>query len=261
MPLHGHTSGHVVESGHKGFHILAYDDSAEDYFSGNSGTTPLGRGYLHNHATNSVTILHGGKYSSNVAPSIRCYDPIKGDGQFTATATMTEIASSGEYYISAIAITNANETGYFAPELIFPEASNEIWKPKAYINSVGLPAPLCFYSRIYCNTGTAWVSKLQMVDEDGDYISTVIDIAANTTAKLGAAGGSSTAGVPLELESGNSISGLFRGDEIELTDNGDAISDWPALSSEIDFQVTLYIAKKGHNGGRWAKNSAPATFA
>jgi hypothetical protein len=93
----------------------------------------------------------------------------------------------------------------------------------------------------------------------------VIDGGVYTSNELGA-DDTSQIGAPFYLESGNSISGLFRGDQMTFISPDSASSSHTALSAfpqtlSEDYQVILYISKKGKNGGRWAKHVRPTLWA
>ena len=99
-----------------------------------------------------------------------------------------------------------------------------------------------------------------MVNKAGTIISTLVDYPVATAANKLGTDDQSGIGAPFVLESGNSIQGLFRGDQIAFADGGTATSAY-TNNVEEDWQVILYIAKRGKNGGRWAAHERPTLWA
>jgi hypothetical protein len=270
MPLLGHSPGQISDYGHLGYHIITFDESQDDFGLGGGliDDTDMGRGKLWIDADitgAAVKVIDGGVYTSNDAPTVTIND-VNGFGSgVTASATLTQIGSTGEYYVSAVTLAGTSGTGYFAPDLQF-SGSNTKHSAKAYITEHGLPNPLCFYNAIVCTINTACIGGLKMVNKDGTIISTLVsNTSASTGNKLGS-DDTSGVGTPLWLESGNSISGLFRGDQITLIapDSGNTshtAGSAFAQTVQDDYQVILYIAKRGKNGGRWAKHVRPDNWA
>ena len=268
MPLLGHTPDRVSNYGHLGYHIITFDEGNDDLGLGGGliDDTDLGRGVLWEDSAitgAAVKVIDGGVYTSNDAPTVTINDPNGFGSGVTATATLTQIGSTGEYYVSSVTLTadgvDTGTPGYFAPDLQFSGANTK-HSAKAYITEHGLPNPLCYYNSIVCTTGTAYISSLKMVNKNGDIVSTLVDSGSASAANKLGTDDSSKVGAPLVLESGNSISGLFRGDQITLADAGTVTSAYTSTNAE-DYMVILYIAKKGKNGGRWAKHVRPTLWA
>ena len=274
MPLLGHTPDRVSNYGHLGYHMLTYDTSEDDFGLGGGliDDTDLGRGVLWEDSAitgAAVKIIDGGKYTSSDVPTVTINDPNGFGSGVTATATLAQIGSTGIYYVDSVTLTasgtDTGTPGFFAPDLQFSGANQEV-SAKAYITEYGLPNPLCYYNTIVCTVNTACIGGLKMVNKDGTIISTLVAHgSASTDNKLGG-DDTSQVGAPFYLESGNSVSGLFRGDQITFISPKTASASHTAGSAfpqtlTDDYQVILYIAKRGKNGGRWAKHVRPATWA
>jgi hypothetical protein len=240
----------MTDYGHFGYHLIYFNKTDGDFGDGAIATTDLGTGLSVN-GTSSVTILDGGNYSSNTTSDyvVEINDP-KGYG--SATATVTGLSADGDgYKITQITLANAS-TGHFAPDIrVYLPNGTTTREAKIYINSTGLPKPLAFYNTINCQYNVAVLTKLKMVNNDGDTISTLVDCddSADGLGENGAGGGDD--GVPLYIESGNSITGLFRGDQIEFGDPATVYGTNLEVPTDADYQVALFISAKGRVGGRW----------